>query len=412
RAIADSLSIDEGHLELNLSPGIFGMLEDNARDSVFYAVRRDATVLTGYADLPDIVPQGLGDLQMRFGTAHYHGRDIRIVAEGRRMPGIARPLVIEVAETMKTREAASRHLLLALFALEAMLVMLTTVLLPLALRWGMQPLRRLHAQMEARDGADLTPLPTDNVPGELRYLVEAFNGMLARLDTALQAMRQFTADASHQMRTPLSILRTHIALLRDASLSDTEARASIADIDEASGRLQRLLVQLLALARADNAAAEELALAPIDLGALARDVAAEHVPAAMAAGIDLQFVGDETPARALGHAALAGELLANLIDNAVRYNHPGGQVQLRIEREGDRLLVVIEDNGPGIPAADRERVFERFTRLRRDGTRSGSGLGLPIARMLAGVVGAQLTLVDSQALGGLRACVAFQAIAP
>jgi two-component system sensor histidine kinase TctE len=408
RAIADSLTVEDGQVTLDLSPAIFGMLEDNERDNVYYSVRHGGQTLTGYSNLPDIARAGLHDTQVVFGTAHYNGRDVRVVAEGRRLPGVAEPLVVEVAETMDTRRRASHRLLGWLAMLEVMLIGMTIVVMPLAMRWGLRPVRRVGEAMDRRIASDLTPLPTQDVPAELRDLVRAFNGMLARLETTLEGMRRFTADASHQMRTPLSILRTHIALLRSAAPGSTEAQASLDDIDHASARLQHLLVQLLALARADSAASSALPLDRVDLNLLAADVAAEHVPAAIEAGIDLQFDRATIDVTAATHTLLAGELIGNLIDNAIRYNRPGGTVTVLVEMRDSRAIVAIEDNGPGIAPEDRERVFTRFTRLNRDTQRTGSGLGLPIARMLAEAVGAELSLGDARG-GGLRAEIAFHA---
>jgi two-component system, OmpR family, sensor histidine kinase TctE len=407
RAIADSLTVEDGQVTLDLSPAIFGMLEDNERDNVYYSVRRRGATLTGYGDLPDIAARGLADTQVVFGMARYHDRDIRVVAEGRRVPGVAEPLVVEVAETMDQRRRTSRRMLEGLVALELMLIGALAVLMPLAVRWGLRPVRQVGQEMDRRSGSDLTPLPTAQVPVELRDLVRAFNGMLTRLDATLQGMRRFTADASHQMRTPLSILRTHIALLRKAEPGSDEARISIDDIDLASARLQNLLVQLLALARADNATTSPVPLEPVDLNRVAEDIAADCAPRAIDAGVDLQFQGARHPMIVATQPSLLGELVGNLIDNAIRYGRPAGVIVMALEASPRHHRIVIEDDGPGIAPDDRERVFTRFTRLTRDETKTGSGLGLPIARMLAEAIGAALTLATAGNGHGLRAEITF-----
>lgn len=408
RAIADSLTVEDGQVSLNLSPAIFGMLEDNERDNVYYSVRRGGATLTGYGDLPDIAAKGLADTAVTFGMARYHDRDIRVVAEGRRVPGIAEPLVVEVAETMDQRRRTSRRMLEGLAALELMLIGTLAILMPLAVRWGLRPVRQVGQEMDRRTGSDLTPLPTAQVPIELRDLVRAFNGMLTRLDATLQGMRRFTADASHQMRTPLSILRTHIALLRKADPGSAEARMSIDDIDHASARLQNLLVQLLALARADNAATSTVPLEPVDLNRLAAEIASDLAPRAVEAGVDLQFQGIDRPLMTATHPSLLAELLGNLIDNAIRYGRPEGVVTLSVESSAGRRSLIVEDDGPGIAPEDRERVFTRFTRLTRDESKNGSGLGLPIARMLADAISASLILGTARNGHGLRAEIAFR----
>ena len=408
RAIAESLAVEDGEISLNLSPAIFGMLEDSERDNVYYSVRQGDRALTGYSDLPNLTPGGLHDTEVRFGNADYRGLAVRVVSEGRRLPGIAQPVVVEVAETLVTRERIEHRLLVGLVLLEVTLIGLTLLLLPVAVRWGMRPLIVLREEMDHRLAVDLTPLPFEGVPAELLDLVAAFNGMLRRLDTALQRMRQFTADASHQLRTPLSILRTHISVLRGAEPGSAEANASLDDIDHASERLQRLVIQLLALARADNAAPQQQTLATVNVNTLAASLAEDYAPAAIARGIELRFERSAAPALIRTHDLLAAELLGNLVDNAIRYNRERGQVAIIVETKADEVSVLVEDDGPGIAPDDRSRALTRFSRLERDARRDGSGLGLPIAEALADALGARLTLETARSGRGLLARLCFR----
>ena len=309
---------------------------------------------------------------------------------------------MEVAETLATRQRTEQRLLIGLVLLEATLIGLTLLLLPVAVRWGMRPLIALRQEMDQRLAQDVTPLSLGGVPVELRDLVTAFNGMLNRLDVALQRMRQFTADASHQLRTPLSIFRAHINVLRQSAPSSADA--SLADIDLASERLQRLVVQLLALARADTAAPPDTSIEKIDANALAAAVAAEHAPAAIARGIDLHFERSPGPAPVRTQPVLASELLGNLVDNAIRYNRPAGRVWIGVQTKQGGVAISIEDDGPGIAPEDRVRALTRFSRLERDAMREGgSGLGLSIAESLAVALGARLTLETGSAGHGLLA---------
>lgn len=399
RGIADSLTVENGEVALDLSPTIFGMLENAARDNVYYSIRQGDRVLTGYADLPRLSPAADAETP-RFADGRYLERDVRLVVRTRRMPGIAQPLAIQVAETLDARSADVRRLLLALVGLEVVLIALAVLLLPLSVRWGLRPVVRLRGELDRRAASDLTPLPLAHVPGELRDLVAAFNALLARLGEAIGAMRRFTGDASHQMRTPLSILRTHVAALRSAPPGSGEAYQSMQDIDAGSARLARLIAQLLALARADNAVPDETALEVVDLAAVVAAVVGEQADGAGAAGVTLSVSGGARDA--VTAPALAIELLSNLVDNAV---HHGGPGTVRVILE-DGPAIAVEDDGPGIPAAEREHVFVRFARLRGRGG-EGSGLGLPIARALAGAIGATLTLENGSAGRGLRAVVCF-----
>lgn len=406
RAIAESLAVEDGEITLDLPPSAFGMLENNARDNVYYSIRHKGSVITGYPDLPDISPGELKDGEAVFATTSYRGRGIRIVAEARRLPRVG-IVIVQVAETLTARERTANTMLLGLVLLETALIGLSIVLIPVAVRWGLVPLTRLRNEIDQRNGSDFTPLSLANVPKELRDLVRAFNYLLMRLDAAVQGIRRFTADASHQMRTPLSILRTHVAVLRNAAPGSDEAQMSIDDIEHATSRLQHLLVQLLALARADSAIPEHVVLEEVDVADLVRHVASEHASQSLRAEIELHFVEEGETALASTHPVLAEELLSNLLDNAIRYNRPGGSVQVAVKSSARSVRVEIEDDGPGILPEDRERVFSRFTRLDRDRNPTGSGLGLSIAQALSQAIGARIKLHGTASGKGLKATVTF-----
>ena len=407
RAIVDSLTVENGAIGLNLSPAIFGMLEDAARDNVYYSVRHRGRVLTGYDDLPNIAPPTLADTGVMFGDATYRGRPVRVVAEARRLPQIDDVVIVQVAETLDARKRIVNRLLTGLVVLELLLIGTTLALLPLAIRWGLRPLHRVRDEMDRRAASDLAPLTLNQVPIELRDLVRAFNAMLARLDSAVAGIRRFTADASHQMRTPLSILRSHIALLRAAGPGSDAAHESIDDIDQASDRLQHLIVQLLALARAEGAESIHVERSAVDANEIAADAASEHALAAVRAGIDFTFARlPGTPLVVTNHL-LAVEMIGNLIDNAITHNVPGGSVRVALEQTGTHLAVSVEDDGPGIPPDQRDDVRARFVRLHRDPS-LGSGLGLSIADALASAIGATIALETPASAKGLRAVATFE----
>jgi two-component system, OmpR family, sensor histidine kinase TctE len=316
---------------------------------------------------------------------------------------------VQVAETLEARRALFQRMLIQLALLEAALLALATVLIPSGVRWGIAPLTRLRREMDERSAADFTPLPLADVPRELRDLLTAFNSLLARLDNAVDGMRRFTADASHQMRTPLSILRTHIGVLKMATTSGAKAQESLADIEAATDRLQRLLIQLLALARAEGVTPSGLELHDIDIAAIARTIAEEQAPPALRAGIEMRFVVDDgVPLLVHGEEVLATEIISNLVDNAVRYNQPGGSVTVRVWGDAEYVVLDIEDDGPGIPEAERHKVLTRFYRLARDQNRPGSGLGLSIVHLLAQALDAKVTLGTGSTGTGLRVRVTFR----
>ena len=404
RAIAETLALEDNEVTLDIPPSALGMLENDARDNVYYSVRAGNEMITGYPDLPRVRNPPVDDGAIVYEYARFREFPIRIAAMARQVPRVRPLVIVEVAETLDARHALRDRMLGALAALELLLLGLLLMLLPIAVRWGLRPLETIRRHMEGRRRADFDPLPLDHVPHELRSLIAAVNSLLARLDNAVQGIRRFTADASHQMRTPLTILRTHVALLRESSaLPPGPARQSVADIEAATTRLQRLLTQLLALARAEGSREAAMVRArATDVVAIVRAAAEEQAPRALRESIELQFDAAVPALKVTTIGDLAGELIGNLIDNAIRYNRPGGEVVVSVSAEADGALVVIEDDGPGIPPADRPLVFTRFRRLDRDQGHPGSGLGLAIVQALADAIGASVMLTDRASGPGLR----------
>jgi len=236
--------------------------------------------------------------------------------------------------------------------------------------------------------------------GSLAQALEALRTSSLESERLQRAMNRFTADASHQMRTPLTILQTHLSVLESVALPTAEGRESLADIRDATDRLQRLLTQLLKLARAEGAQAEDAE--DLDLRETVQDAAKEHVQQALAAGVELRFEADpgEFPTR-IGRIVIH-EIMTNLIDNAIRYNRAGGHVTVRLLRAVDGAVCIeVEDDGPGIPVAEHRRVLGRFYRLKRDHHQPGSGLGLAIVDSLVASLGARLEMESGSGGRGL-----------
>jgi two-component system sensor histidine kinase TctE len=210
------------------------------------------------------------------------------------------------------------------------------------------------------------------------------------------------------MRTPLAILRTHLAVLKKQPHHSEAGRASLADIEIATERLQSLLTGLVTLARNEDVhpAAPRT---PIDLAEVARAVAREQAPMAAKARVHLQLDAPEGPIAAAADPLLISELLANLIDNAVRYNRRGGQVVVSVREADGAPILEIADDGPGVPPEDRDRIFQRFYRLPRDHARAGSGLGLSIVQAIAERLEARLSISEGLRGRGLSVRAVFAA---
>ncbi|MEG3170140.1 sensor histidine kinase [Sphingomonas sp. LB3N6] len=399
-AIAETVQVERGEVTLDLPAAAFGMLENTERDNVYYRVAVGNDLLTGYADLPAPDPATLAIDVPRYRFARYRDQKIRIAEVRRSLPRIDKPVIVQIAETLDNRGALTRRLMLALLIGECVLVGAAALLLRPALGWSLRPLARLRGAVEARDERarpDFSPLDTGPLPSELRPLAGAFDRLLAQLDTATVGVRRFTADASHQMRTPLSVLKVQVALARRGS--DAERREALDEIADVAIRLERLVTQLLALARAEEAGVSA-PLEAVDLREVASAVIARQINTAIRAGVDLVLESDDDRRYVVaGHRTLVFEIVSNLIDNGIRYNREGGTVWIALRDTPDGLAIVVADDGQGIAPEHREKAFGRFVRLGAAtgavGNPEGTGLGLAIVKSAAARLNATVGFVDA-----------------
>jgi len=314
------------------------------------------------------------------------------------------PVLVQVAETRKKREALVSRIISGVLLPQFAIIPLTVILVYLGLTRGLAPLGRLRDRMRARRMGDLSHIPIFGVPDEVRPLVVSFNEMMTRLEANLQAQQRFIADAAHQMKTPLTGLKTQTELaLRETDPS--QMRAELERIAESADRATHLIHQLLALARAEASHEKVHKAVHLDAVALARETAGGWAARALARNIDLAFEAVDRPLPIDGVPLLLREMLNNLIENAIKYTPVGGHVTVRAGGE-EFVTIEVEDDGVGIPAAERERVFERFYRVL--GTDAdGSGLGLPIVQEIAALHSAGVELASGAGGKGTRVTVAF-----
>ncbi|HZX29954.1 MAG TPA: ATP-binding protein [Rhodocyclaceae bacterium] len=310
---------------------------------------------------------------------------------------------IAVAQPMEIRDRLAADA--ALRTLVPFLVLLPVLGL---LTWflvdrGLRPLVHLADSVAARTPDALAPLPEGRVPEETRPLVHALNDLLARLGTALASQRAFVADAAHELRTPLTALQLQLQLVERAA-SDEERQQAMAALKAGLQRTRHTVHQLLTLARQEPGAGEAARNA-LPLAPLARQVVADHAPLAESRHIDLGVSEADEDAVVIGDPDGLRILLANLVANALRYTPSGGRVDVAAARDQGRAYLEVADTGPGIPAEERERVFDRFYR-RAGEDESGSGLGLAIVRTIAERHGARVRLLDAEG-GGLKVRVDF-----
>jgi two-component system OmpR family sensor kinase len=273
---------------------------------------------------------------------------------------------------------------------------------------GLAPLARVTRALGTRHPEALDPLPEGRLPHEVQPLVRALNALLERLAQALDTQRAFVADAAHELRTPLAAVQIQAQLVARAKDDETR-RESLADLQAGVMRATRLAEQLLALARSepDNRASAHSA---VDLHGLLDDCVAAYAPLAQQRGVDLG-IEESAPATINGNAEALRVMFNNLLDNATKYTPAGGRVDVSLRLAEGHPVVCIADSGPGIPAEERTRVFDRFYRVGAGESRartdvSGSGLGLAIVRRIASQHDAEITLGDSAA-GGLLVTLRF-----
>ena len=321
----------------------------------------------------------------------------------------ARDRVIQVAQPERVRhERAVQAALRSVLPLLAVAPALALVIGWLVQR-SLAPLQRLAEEVRARDSGSLQPLPEVDLPDEVLPLVQSLNALLDRLGAALAAQRHFVGDAAHELRSPLTALKLQVQVLRrapDEATRDEAARALTAGVDRAT----RLVEQLLALARSEAGPPRAASATP--LAELVRQAMADVAPFADARGTTLELdVADGAEGATVPGDGDVAVLARNLIDNAVRYSPPGGHVSVWVGADAAQRgapVLQVDDDGPGIPAADREIVFDRFVRRDSAAGQTGSGLGLAIVRQVALRQGADVSLGESPA-GGLRVRVAWPA---
>jgi two-component system sensor histidine kinase TctE len=412
RAIAERITVEDNEISVDLPQVALGMLQTRANDSVYYSVSYGGAAVTGYQDLPlaEIAKQREGVVE-HFDFI-YKNVPVRVAALAKRTYGKPEPVLVEVAETVNGRDATQHELLLALAALEAGIILTAAILGWLAVKRGLAPLVELGREIDERQvrtGESLRPLDLTGIPYEVHPPVQAINQLFGRLEVAIKVIRDFIADASHQMKTPLASLRVHLALLGRSTVHQPSDLEAIAEIERSTRHLDRLMGQLIALARAEeNAIRDEGRQAQADLLTVAADAMSLLAPVAATKNVELAFETDVDHAFVRIEPSVLHEILTNLIDNAISYNKAGGSVTVQILVDREQSAVRISDDGPGIAPEFRERIFDRFYRAPSADRPPGSGLGLSIVRTLLQQNSGTIEIADGIGGKGLSATVRFE----
>lgn len=409
-SLSDSLQLVRGQWQMDMPYAALELLSQAPRDRVFYRVSDiHGTRITGYADLPTPPNRPRLDGDMQVYDAPYRGEMVRFVALRRQVAGpeASAGAIVEVGQTRQARDALAEDIL---WRATVLLILFTAAVLALVW-WGvnrsLRPVARIEQELASRDASELQAIATP-VPVELEQLVRTLDGFMARLSTNLDTLRLFIAESAHQLRTPLAALRAQVQVALDED-DTAEQRRSLQAVLRNAEKLSRLVNQLLSDASVNHRSSLQRYEA-VDLLAILRQALHESVPQAdPQPDVSLQApaASDGVP-MLQGDALMLREAFKNLIDNALRHGRRHGEgaapcVRVSLFRDGTQWCVTISDDGPGIPAAQAQSIFERF--VRGPQTRSeGAGLGLAIVQRVVQSHGGSIDLSNRPG-GGLDVCV-------
>jgi two-component system sensor histidine kinase TctE len=368
--------------------------EADTQSQMFYKVSNlHGEVVSGFSDLPrwrgKIATQPPYAALVDFYDTEYREQPVRVAVllqpvaspDGRGMA------VIQVAETLELRQRLTRRILVDFLRQQAALVALIALVVVLVVQRATRPVRRLSAEMQARPVGDLTPLPAAGAPRELLPLVDATNEVMTRLAHILEHQKRFVRDTSHQLRTPLAVLKAQV---QSALRGDVEPLQALREINDTVERATVLANQMLSLAKVEQLRQQPDAQVT-DLSDAVRAMALELAP--LVADKDIEFDIETQPAPVLAHEWMLRELARNLLHNAIRHTPPAGILSVRVRADERSAALIVSDSGPGIPAALKPRLFQPFS---AGDVRSGSGLGLAICHEIVRALGGSIELENRE----------------
>ncbi|MDE2446838.1 MAG: sensor histidine kinase, partial [Alphaproteobacteria bacterium] len=406
RVMAQGIHVQEGVLEAIISPSALEMLASLDHDMVYYQVRGpDGTVLAGQPDLK-LLKKPTPLEEPSYANGIFRNQKLRLVqiSQPVTQPGSTGLATIIVGETLVSRDSLVQSLWLWGFVQQGILVLATAFLAWLGLQRGLLPLKSLQSVMNDRPIGALTSLEAPSAPAEVQPLIASVNDYVARLGLLMETQRRFVANAAHQLRTPLTLLKTQstYGLREETSAGKQEA---LSGISTSLDHVARLINQLLVLARAEpgtnHGARMNTDLVPI-VSKLMEDFSASALDRSIDLGLELaqeQFVVH-------GNPTLLRELMANLIDNALVHSGRNSIVTVKLAASKEMVSFIVSDTGPGIAPEERDKVFERFYRLPTSKS-EGSGLGLAIVAEIAATHNGIISLQAPQEGHGLIVEVNF-----
>lgn len=413
RTVSERLEVHNGKLQVNVPWVVLDSFELNMNDRLYYkVVDPNGRVISGYDDLPKMPPSTsrttLYPALAWFYHTEYRGQAIRVakLLQPINEDNVVGMAEIYVAETLQSRRYLASQLLFSSWVSQGLLVLLTLILTAWLLRRVLRPMRQLSSLMVRREPGLLSPLPELLPWSETRLLIVAFNRYIDRLRGVLSRQERFNADASHQLKTPLAVLKTQVsvALTRDdPALWQESLRAMNVTLDNTIVLTERLL-QLSAVKRKEQG---ERQFTPVDLVQVVQNCCFSRLAQARSKAIDLGYDGELLPTIVEGDEVLLGELCANLLENAIKYTPEQGIVTVYLRVDNGAVDLIVEDSGPGIAENLIPQAMLPFRRLDNVGDAAGSGIGLALASDIARLHRSHLQLSRSEHLGGLSVKMRF-----
>ncbi len=392
--LASQVKSENGAIVVSAPDTALKMIAIDPYDKVYFKISDpEHKMVAGQPELPAPLESSVLPDMPYYDDGIMEGRHVRIASIYHSVHSGKKDVLVlvQVAETLKKRRVLASEILAGIAVPQLMLISIALAIGWFGIRRGLSSLERIQKEVGNRSHLDLSPLQEENAPREIGALVHALNELLGQLHNAMSAQARFIANAAHQLRTPLAGIKTQV----DFALRQTDPaliRHSLQQLQTSNDRTIHLVNQLLALARAEPG--WEAPITKVDLVAIASEATGEWVPAALKKKIDLGFESAVEAALISGNGMLLREMLSNLLDNAIRYTQAGGEITVRIAQSENLLTLAVEDNGPSVPPAERERVFERFHRAALP-QEEGCGLGLAIVREIAHLHHGEVYLADS-----------------
>ncbi|HEX8978414.1 MAG TPA: sensor histidine kinase [Parasulfuritortus sp.] len=391
---------------IDLPRAVGRMIEFDQYDRVYYSISDPSgRLFAGNADLP--IHPGVGNAgTVRFYDDLIDGRPVRLAEYRQAGPGGT--LYVRVAETLNKRRSLAREVMFFMALPQLMFILLIALLVWVGIGRAVAPFRRIRDAIQQRNPRDLTPIDDRHLPAEAYEQVNVINALMARLGQVLALQKEFIADATHQLRTPVTVLRTQTELALKTN-SPGDLHTLVQGMDRATARLSRLTNQLLNLARAEAGLQGLVESAAVSVTDVVEEVSAALAPAALAKEIGIHVHVPPGDAMVNGDRRMLEEMVSNVVDNAILYTPFGGRVDITVSCADSGVALVVADNGPGIPEAEREMVFRRFYRGEH-ALAEGSGLGLAIAHEIAVLHKGGITLSEGRGGAGLAVRIEMPAL--